>query len=67
MNWLPKELIPWILAFAPLFSKPVWESALVLLVDATVAPGKPLPHLQAFGPVKCLIGTQCQVGKAYNQ
>jgi len=40
MNLLPKELIPWILAFAPLFSKPVWESALVLLVGAIVAPGK---------------------------
>jgi hypothetical protein len=40
MNLLPKELIPWILAFAPLFSKPVWESALVLLVGAILAPGK---------------------------
>jgi hypothetical protein len=40
MNLLPKELIPWILVFAPLFSKPVWESALVLLVGAIVAPGK---------------------------
>jgi hypothetical protein len=40
MNLLPKELIPWILAFAPLFSKPVWQSALVLLVGAIVAPGK---------------------------
>jgi hypothetical protein len=40
MNLLPKELIPWIMVFAPLFSKPVWESALVLLVGAIVAPGK---------------------------
>lgn len=40
MNLLPKELIPWILAFAPLFSKPIWASALVLLVGAIVAPGK---------------------------
>jgi DDE superfamily endonuclease len=40
MNLLPKELIPWILAFAPLFSKPVWQSVLVLLVGAIVAPGK---------------------------
>lgn len=40
MNLLPKDLIPWILAFAPLFSKPVWESAIVLLVGAIVAPGK---------------------------
>lgn len=40
MNLLPQELIPWILVFAPLFSKPVWQSALVLLVGAIVAPGK---------------------------
>jgi hypothetical protein len=40
MNWLPKELIPWMLAFAPLFAQPVWELALVLLVGAIVAPGK---------------------------
>lgn len=40
MNLLPKELIPWALVFAPLFSKPVWESAIVLLVGAIVAPGK---------------------------
>ncbi len=40
MHLLPKELMPWVLVFAPLFSKPVWESALVLLVGAIVAPGK---------------------------
>lgn len=40
MNLLPKEFLPFILTFAPLFSKPVWESALVLLVGAIVAPGK---------------------------
>jgi DDE superfamily endonuclease len=40
MNLLPKEFLPIILAFAPLFSKPVWESALVLLVGAILAPGK---------------------------
>ncbi len=40
MNLLPKELIPWTLAFAPLFSKPAWQSAIVLLVGAIVAPGK---------------------------
>lgn len=40
MHLLPKKLMPWILAFAPLFSKSVWESALVLLVGAIVAPGK---------------------------
>jgi hypothetical protein len=40
MNLLPKEFLPLILTFAPLFSKPVWESALVLLVGAILAPGK---------------------------
>ena len=40
MNLLPKELVPWIVAFAPLFSKPVWQSALVLLLGAILAPGK---------------------------
>ena len=40
MNLLPKELMPWIVAFAPLFSKPVWQSAIVLLVGAFVAPGQ---------------------------
>lgn len=40
MNLLPREFLPLILTFAPLFSKPVWESALVLLVGAIVAPGK---------------------------
>jgi hypothetical protein len=40
MNLLPKDLILWVLVFAPLFSKPVWESAIVLLVRAIVAPGK---------------------------
>ena len=40
MNLLPKEFLPLILTFAPLFSKHVWESALVLLVGAILAPGK---------------------------
>jgi len=40
MNLLPKEFLPIILPFATLFSKPVWESALVLLVGAILAPGK---------------------------
>lgn len=40
MNLLPKELIPWIVVFAPLFSKPVWKSAIVPLLGAIVAPGK---------------------------
>jgi hypothetical protein len=40
MNLLPKEIIPWVVTFAALFTKPVWESALVLLVGAIVAPGK---------------------------
>ena len=40
MNLLPKEFLPIILAFATLFSKPVWESVLILLVGAILAPGK---------------------------
>jgi hypothetical protein len=40
MNLLPKKFLPLILTFAPLLAKPVWESALVLLVGAILAPGK---------------------------
>ncbi|MEG3437802.1 transposase [Pannus brasiliensis CCIBt3594] len=40
MNPLPKEFLPLILVFAPLFSRPTWRSALVLLVGAILAPGK---------------------------
>src|SRR5262247_3036548 len=37
---LPAELLPLIVEFEPLFSKPVWEHAKVLLVGAILAPGK---------------------------
>jgi DDE superfamily endonuclease len=37
---LPAELLPLIVEFAPLFSKPVWEHAKLLLVGAILAPGK---------------------------
>ena len=40
MDVLPKEFLPLILTFAPLFFKPVWKSAVVLLVGAIIAPGK---------------------------
>lgn len=40
MNLLPKEFLSIILTFVPLFSKPVWKSAVVLLVGAIVTPGK---------------------------
>jgi DDE superfamily endonuclease len=40
MLTLPAELLPLIIEFAPLFSKPVWEHAQVLLVGAILAPGK---------------------------
>jgi len=40
MLTLPAELLPLIIEFAPLFSKPVWEHAKVLLVGAILAPGK---------------------------
>lgn len=32
MNLLPKEFLPLLLTFEPLFSKPVWKSAVVLQV-----------------------------------
>jgi hypothetical protein len=37
---LPFELTSLIVSFAPLFSKPVWKHAQVLLVGAMLAPGK---------------------------
>lgn len=40
MLTLPSELTSLIVAFAPLFSKPVWRHAQVLLVGAILAPGK---------------------------
>ena len=40
MNLLPEAFAPLMLAFAPLFSQPVWKSAMVLLVGAILAPGK---------------------------
>ncbi len=40
MLTLPVELANLIVAFAPLFSKPVWKHAQVLLVGAILAPGK---------------------------
>ena len=40
MPTLPAELLPLIVVFAPLFSKPVWEHAQVLLVGAILAPGR---------------------------
>ncbi len=40
MLTLPSELTSLIVAFAPLFSKPVWQHVQVLLVGAILAPGK---------------------------
>lgn len=40
MLTLPSELTSLIVAFAPLFSKPVWQYMQVLLVGAILAPGK---------------------------
>lgn len=40
MLTLPAELLPLIVEFEPLFSKPVWEHAKALLVGAILAPGK---------------------------
>jgi hypothetical protein len=40
MPTLPLELTTLIVAFAPLFSKPVWQHVQVLLMGAILAPGK---------------------------
>jgi len=40
MLTLPTELLPLIVEFAPLCSKPVWTHATVLLIGAILAPGK---------------------------
>jgi len=40
MQTLPVELLPLIIEFQPLFSKPVWQHANVLLVGAILAIGK---------------------------
>src|SRR5262249_56185762 len=40
MLTLPAELLPLIVEFAPLFSKPVWEREKTLLVGAILAIGK---------------------------
>ena len=40
MPTLPAELLHLIVVFAPLFSKPVWGHAQVLLVGAILAPGR---------------------------
>jgi hypothetical protein len=40
MLTLPSELMSLIVAFAPLFSKPVWQHVQVLLIGAILAPGK---------------------------
>ncbi|HZS05208.1 MAG TPA: transposase [Blastocatellia bacterium] len=40
MPTLPAELLSLIVGFAPLFSKPVWAHAKVLLLGAILAPGK---------------------------
>ncbi len=40
MSTLPPQLAPIILAFAPVFKKRTWHSALVLLWGAILAPGK---------------------------
>lgn len=40
MLTLPADLVQVIVAFAPLFSKPVWEHAQLLLIGALLAPAK---------------------------
>lgn len=40
MDLLPKEFLSLMITFAPLFSKSVWESVIVLVTGAILAPGK---------------------------
>lgn len=40
MLLLPKEFLSLMLLFAPLFSKRIWQTVLVLVVGAILAPGK---------------------------
>jgi hypothetical protein len=40
LQTLPAELLPLIVELRPLFSKPVWKQAQVLLIGAILAPGK---------------------------
>ena len=40
MLTLPTELMNVIVAFVPLFSKPVWEHVKLLIAGAILAPGK---------------------------
>src|SRR5688500_16557412 len=40
MRTLPAELLPLIIVFEPLFTKPIWEHAKVLLLGALLTRGK---------------------------
>lgn len=40
MDWLPLELVGFVLPFAWLFSKRTWHSVLVLIAGAIFSPGK---------------------------
>ncbi|WP_231943162.1 hypothetical protein [Calothrix sp. NIES-3974] len=40
MNLLREEFLVFMLPFAAAFSKPVWESAIALVVGAILTPGK---------------------------
>jgi hypothetical protein len=56
MNLLPKEFVPLILMFAPLFSKRVWEGAVVLLVAIL----RTTPALLALFSIMVLLAHQAQ-------
>ena len=60
MLTLPAELLPLIVEFAPLFSKPVWEHAKVLLVGAILA------HWQTHGD-GVLAGHGIEPGEVFRQ
>jgi hypothetical protein len=59
MLTLPAELLPLIVEFAPLFSKPVWEHAKVLLVGALLATGQRTVtaclRVMGLSPAQCFV------------
>jgi len=59
MPVLPAELLTLIVEFAPLFSKPVWEHAKVLLAGATLATGKRTAFADAIALVRRCLWSSC--------
>jgi hypothetical protein len=65
---LPAELLPLIVECAPLFSKPVWEHATVLVVGAILAPGTRTVtagvRVMGLSREKCLVNSHRVLNRA---